>query len=219
MATTGARRRPQKYSDELRERAVRMVVEIRRDTGEKHGTILVQPANSARKAGLNVGLDQVARRFHLLLDVSGIVYVAFIVDVYSRRIVGLKAARTMRASLVVDALNTAALNTAALNTAAWTRRHTGLDGLIYHSAPGSQYTSIAYTDRLDEIGASPRSAPSVIRSITRWPSRSTRSSRPNCIATPQPSEPTVGRGAVLTTSRSERCFVAIRLPSTRKASI
>ena len=36
MATTGARRRPQKYPDELRERAVRMVLEIR-ETGEKHG--------------------------------------------------------------------------------------------------------------------------------------------------------------------------------------
>ena len=39
MATTGARRRPQKYPDELRERAVRMVLETRRETGEKHGTI------------------------------------------------------------------------------------------------------------------------------------------------------------------------------------
>jgi len=39
MAITGGRRRPQKYPDELRERAVRMVLEARRDTGEKHGTI------------------------------------------------------------------------------------------------------------------------------------------------------------------------------------
>ena len=40
MATTGgARRRPQKYPDELRERAVRMVLEIRRETGESHGVI------------------------------------------------------------------------------------------------------------------------------------------------------------------------------------
>ena len=39
MATAGARRRPQKYPDELRERAVRMVLEIREETGEKHGTI------------------------------------------------------------------------------------------------------------------------------------------------------------------------------------
>ena len=40
MATTGgARRKPQKYPDELRERAVRMVQEIRRETGESHGVI------------------------------------------------------------------------------------------------------------------------------------------------------------------------------------
>ena len=76
---------------------------------------------------------------------SGIVYVAFVVDVFSRRIVGWKAARTMHASLVID----------ALNMAAWTRRHSPLDGVICHSDAGSQYTSIAYTNRLAEIGADP----------------------------------------------------------------
>jgi putative transposase len=76
---------------------------------------------------------------------SGIVYVAFIVDVYSRRIVGWKAARSMHASLVVD----------ALNMAAWTRRGVDIDGVICHSDAGSQYTSIAYTDRLEEIDAAP----------------------------------------------------------------
>ena len=40
MATkSGARRRPQKYPDELRDRAVRMVLEVRRETGERHGVI------------------------------------------------------------------------------------------------------------------------------------------------------------------------------------
>jgi transposase len=39
MGTTGARRRPQKYPDELRDRAVGMVLEVRRETGERHGTI------------------------------------------------------------------------------------------------------------------------------------------------------------------------------------
>jgi putative transposase len=76
---------------------------------------------------------------------SGIVYVAFVVDVYSRRIVGWKAARTMHASLVVD----------ALNMAAWTRRGVDIEGVICHSDAGSQYTSIAYTDRLDELDAAP----------------------------------------------------------------
>lgn len=76
---------------------------------------------------------------------SGIVYVAFVVDVFSRRIIGWKAARTMTVSLVLD----------ALNMAAWTRRGSDLAGLICHSDAGSQYTAIAYTDRLDEIGAAP----------------------------------------------------------------
>ena len=39
MATSGVRRKPSKYPDELRERAVRMVLEVRRETGERHGTI------------------------------------------------------------------------------------------------------------------------------------------------------------------------------------
>ena len=76
---------------------------------------------------------------------SGVIYVAFIVDVFSRRIVGWKAARSMTAPLVVD----------ALNMAAWIRRGVGIDGVICHSDAGSQYVSIAYTDRLDDIGAAP----------------------------------------------------------------
>ena len=76
---------------------------------------------------------------------SGIVYVAFVTDVFSRRIVGWKAARTMHASLVID----------ALNMAAWTRRGESVEGVICHSDAGSQYTSIAYTERLDEIDAAP----------------------------------------------------------------
>ena len=39
MASTGGRRRPQKYPDELRERAVKMVLEVRQQTGEKHGAV------------------------------------------------------------------------------------------------------------------------------------------------------------------------------------
>jgi transposase InsO family protein len=76
---------------------------------------------------------------------SGIVYVAFVIDVFSRRIVGWKAARSMTAALVID----------ALSMAAWTRRHTGIDQLVCHSDAGSQYTSVAYTERLDEVGAAP----------------------------------------------------------------
>ena len=52
MARTGERRRPQKYPDELRERAVRMVFEIREQTGEKHGVI----ARVARELGHGHGV-------------------------------------------------------------------------------------------------------------------------------------------------------------------
>jgi putative transposase len=76
---------------------------------------------------------------------SGVVYVAFVIDVFSRRIVGWKAARPMSAPLVID----------ALNMAAWTRRHARLDGLVCHPDAGSQYTPVSYTGRLTEIGAAP----------------------------------------------------------------
>ena len=72
---------------------------------------------------------------------SGVVYVAFIVDVFSRRLVGWKASRSMTAPLVLD----------ALNMAAW-QRSTKLDGLRLHTDAGAQYTSISYTDRIDELG-------------------------------------------------------------------
>ena len=72
------------------------------------------------------------------------VYVAFVTDVFSRRIVGWKAARSMTKDLVIS----------ALDMAAWTRRHTSLQGLVCHS-DAAQYTSIAYTERLSDIGAAP----------------------------------------------------------------
>jgi len=51
----------------------------------------------------------------------------------------------MTAPLVVD----------ALNMAAWSRRGVDISGVICHSDAGSQYTSIAHTDRLDDIDAAP----------------------------------------------------------------
>ncbi len=75
---------------------------------------------------------------------SGTVYVAFIVDAFSRTIVGWKAATSMRTDLVLD----------ALEMAIW-RRASVLAGLVAHSDAGSQYTSLRYTERLAEIGAAP----------------------------------------------------------------
>ena len=79
---------------------------------------------------------------------SGVVYVAFVIDAFSRRIVGWKADTTMKTSLVLD----------TLEMALWAREHHGEPvpkGLIAHSDAGSQYTSFAFTQRLVDAGADP----------------------------------------------------------------
>ena len=78
----------------------------------------------------------------------GMVYVAFVVDVFSRRIVGWRAATRMTTDLVLD----------ALEHALFTRAREGvsdLTGLISHSDAGSQYTSVALTRRLLDEGIDP----------------------------------------------------------------
>jgi putative transposase len=77
---------------------------------------------------------------------AGFVYVAFVVDVYSRRILGWRCTTHLRTDLALD----------ALEMAIWTRQRdrTGeLDGLVHHSDRGVQYLSIRYTERLAEAGA------------------------------------------------------------------
>ena len=76
---------------------------------------------------------------------SGMTYVCFIVDAFSRRIVGWRVASNMKTQMVLDALEMA-------------RRSRGrrrLIGLVTHSDAGSQFTSVRFTERLDEIGARP----------------------------------------------------------------
>lgn len=74
---------------------------------------------------------------------SGFVYLAFILDCYSRMIVGWQLDSHLCTDLVLD----------ALEMANGLRRPD--DYLIAHTDCGSQYTSLAYTDRLDELGAAP----------------------------------------------------------------
>ncbi len=76
---------------------------------------------------------------------SGFVYVAFVTDLFSRRIVGWRASTSLRADLALD----------ALEHAIWARGREGADlaGLIHHSDRGVQYLAIRYTERLAEIGA------------------------------------------------------------------
>jgi putative transposase len=75
---------------------------------------------------------------------SGVAYVCFIVDAFSRMIVGWRVASHMRTDMVLD----------ALEMARWSRG-TILEGLIAHSDAGSQFTSIRYGERLTEFGAIP----------------------------------------------------------------
>jgi putative transposase len=73
---------------------------------------------------------------------SGMCYAAFVIDVFSRMIVGWSLATHLRASLAIE----------ALEMAIW-HRDERLDGLIHHSDRGGQYLSIRYTERLAEQGA------------------------------------------------------------------
>ncbi|MGL4439374.1 MAG: IS3 family transposase [Bosea sp. (in: a-proteobacteria)] len=76
---------------------------------------------------------------------TGFVYVAFVIDVYARRIVGWRVSRTQHASFVLD----------ALEQALHERRPAHGGGLVHHSDRGSQYVSIKYTERLAEAGIEP----------------------------------------------------------------
>jgi putative transposase len=71
---------------------------------------------------------------------SGFVYVAFVIDVFSRFIVGWRVMKSMRTDLVLD----------ALEQALWARGKP--KGVIHHSDRGSQYLSIRYSERLTEAG-------------------------------------------------------------------
>lgn len=74
---------------------------------------------------------------------TGFVYVAFVIDAYSRMIVGWRVSSTLRSDLALD----------ALEQALYARPDN--DGLVHHSDRGVQYLSIRYTDRLAEVGIEP----------------------------------------------------------------
>ena len=76
---------------------------------------------------------------------AGFVYVAFVIDAYSRRIVGWRVSRTPHTAFVLD----------ALEQALYERNPVQKSGLIHHSDRGSQYVSIKYTERLADAGIEP----------------------------------------------------------------
>lgn len=73
---------------------------------------------------------------------AGFCYAAFIIDAFSRRIVGWRVSASLRTDLALD----------ALEMAIFTRGDRALTGLIHHSDRGSQYLAIRYTERLDDAG-------------------------------------------------------------------
>lgn len=79
---------------------------------------------------------------------QGWLYVAFVIDVFARRIVGWQVSSSMRTDFVLDALEQALY-------ARQPGRMDGLGALVHHSDRGSQYVSIRYTERLAEAGIEP----------------------------------------------------------------
>ncbi len=76
---------------------------------------------------------------------AGFVYVAFVIDVFARRIVGWRVSSSMRTDFVLD----------ALEQAIYARGGTMPAGLVHHSDQGTQYLSMRYTDRLADAGIAP----------------------------------------------------------------
>jgi putative transposase len=86
---------------------------------------------------------------------SGWVYVAFIIDVFSRAIVGWQISTSLRSDLAID----------ALEMAIYSRSAHDLSGLIHHSDRGVQYLSIRYSNASARLRSSPRSAPGATATI------------------------------------------------------
>ena len=106
---------------------------------------------------------------------AGWVYAAFVLDVFSRSVVGWQVATSLYTDLALD----------ALEMGIWTRTRDGADltGLVHHSDRGVQYRAIRYTIVWKKQTRWPPSDPKAIRMTTPSPRRSTRYSRPNLSAT------------------------------------
>jgi len=111
------------------------------------------PADVADRADDLVQRDFTAERPNQLwvADITyvatwcGFVYVAFVIDAFSRRIVGWRVSNSLRTDLALD----------ALEQALWERDEAERHRLVHHSDRGVQYLSIRYTERLVEAGIEP----------------------------------------------------------------
>jgi len=117
---------------------------------------------------------------------AGFCYVALVIDVFSRLIVGWSLGTTLRTEMPLE----------APEMALW-RRGRALEGLVHHSDRGCQYTSIRYTERLAEAGIAPSVGRPATPTTTPWPSPRSASTRPSW-STDR------GHGAPRSESRSRR---------------
>jgi len=114
---------------------------VRDDTAPRHPDLV--------KRGWDVptSVDELwVADFSYVWTLTGFVYVAFVVDVFSRRILGWRVASSKQTSLVTDALQQA-LATRRFSESGW-----DATGLVHHSDAGSQYTSVAFTAELLKHG-------------------------------------------------------------------
>jgi putative transposase len=100
---------------------------------------------------------------------AGFCDAAFIIDAYSRAIVGWRVASHLRTDLALD----------ALEMAIWGRHDAGLDQLIHHSDRAVRYLSVRYTQRLADAGAVASVGSRATGSTMPWPRRSTACTRRN----------------------------------------
>ena len=104
------------------------------------------PARSRQSAVQGAAAERLwVSDFTYVATWAGFVYVAFVIDVFARRIVGWRVSRTAHAGFVLD----------ALEQALHARRPVRGGGLVHHSDRGVQYVSIKYTERLAEAGIEP----------------------------------------------------------------
>ena len=145
-----------KFSPEVRERAVRMVQEHRGG----YPSLWAAVESIAPKIGCvpQTLLDRVNRQFvadrpnqlwvsdfTYVSTWQGWLYVAFVIDVFARRIVGWRVSTRMTTDFVLD----------ALEQALYARQPDPEHTLIHHSDRGSQHVSIRYSERLAEAGLAP----------------------------------------------------------------
>jgi putative transposase len=134
------------------------VARLMRSAGLRGITRAKTPRTTRRASGPDHRPDLVEREFTAaapnrlwVADItyvkthSGWVYASFVLDVFSRRIVGWQVSTSLRAELALD----------ALEMGLWIRQRAGADlsALVHHSDRGVQYVAVRYTERLAEAGA------------------------------------------------------------------